>query len=100
MKPLIVLVMVLVAVSQSFSLGLYALLFAFIVQQLEGHILIPIIMGRAMKVHPVVVIIALLAGAEIAGFVGIVLSVPIAVMAQETFNYFSEKKSSRTSLDI
>ncbi|KKU91641.1 MAG: hypothetical protein UY23_C0001G0247 [Candidatus Jorgensenbacteria bacterium GW2011_GWA1_48_11] len=93
-------VMVLVAVSQSFSLGLYALLFAFIVQQLEGHILIPIIMGRAMKVHPVVVIIALLAGAEIAGFVGIVLSVPIAVMAQETFNYFSEKKSSRTSLDI
>lgn len=93
-------VMFLVAVSQSFSLGLYVLLFAFIVQQLEGHILIPIIMGRAMKVHPVVVIVALLAGAEIAGFIGIVLSVPLAVMAQETFNYMSEKKSSRTRLSI
>lgn len=93
-------VMFLVAVSQSFSLGLYVLLFAFIVQQLEGHILIPIIMGRAMKVHPVVVIVSLLAGAEIAGLIGIILSVPIAVMAQETFNYMSEKKSSRARLNI
>ena len=93
-------VIFMVSVSDSVSLGLYSILFAFLVQQLENHILTPIIMGRAMKVHPVMVIIALLAGAEVAGFLGILLSVPIAVTAQETFNYLAERKSSRARLEI
>src|SRR3989442_214320 len=67
-------IMFLMAISDSVSLGLYTLLFAFIVQQLEGHVLIPIIMGRAMKIHPVMVIISLLAGGQTAGFFGIILS--------------------------
>jgi len=91
---------VLVALPQSLSLGLYVLAFSFLVQQLENHILIPVLMGRTMKVHPVIVIISLLGGAQIAGFVGIVLAVPIAVAAQEIFNYLAERKDHRSGLGI
>lgn len=91
---------VLVAVSQSFSLGLYVLGFSFLVQQLENHVLIPVLMGKTMKVHPVIVIISLLAGAQAAGFVGVILAVPVAVMAQEVFTYLSERKDRRPALGI
>ena len=89
-----------VAVSDSFSLGIYAVVFFFIVHQLENHIFIPIVIGKSMKIHPVVVIMALFAGGEIAGFIGIVLSVPIAVIAQEIFNYLAEQKDQRPYLRI
>lgn len=81
-----------VAFSSSLPLALYTLGFFVIVQQLENHILIPIVMGRTMKVHPVVVIVSLLAGGHIAGFIGIFLAVPIAVLAQEIFEHLAERK--------
>jgi len=89
-----------VAVSDSFSLGVYAVLFFFVIHQLENHVFIPLIIGKTMKVHPVVVIMALFAGYEIAGFIGIVLSVPLAVIAQEIFNYLAEQKEQRPYLGI
>ena len=85
----------LVAVSDSFILGVYAVIFFIIVQQFENHILTPNIIGRTMKVHPVVVIGALLAGGKIAGVIGIILAVPLAVLGQEIFNYLSERKDER-----
>ncbi len=90
----------LVAFSDSFTLGFYVVLFFAIVQQLENHILIPIIIGKTMKIHPVVVLVSLLVGGKVAGFVGIVLAVPIAVMAQEIFGYLAEKKEQRSPLGI
>ncbi len=89
-----------IAVSDSFSLGLYAVIFFMVVQQVENHLLLPLVMGKSMKVHPVVVIIALLAGGEIAGLIGVVLAVPIAVLAQESFNYLSEAKNAKPALGI
>lgn len=90
----------LVALSDSFTLGLYVILFFVIIQQLENHILIPFIIGKTMKVHPVVVLVSLLAGGQVAGFVGIVLSVPIAVLAQEIFYYLAEKKEQRSGFGL
>ncbi len=90
----------LVAVSDSFTLGLYAVIFFVIVQQLESHVLIPLIIGKTMKVHPVVVLVSLLAGAQVAGFVGIVLSVPIAVIAQEIFSHLAERKDERRTAGL
>lgn len=89
-----------VAASESVGLAIYAVLFFILIQQLENHILVPLLMGKSMKVHPVVVLISILAGGEIAGFVGIVLSVPIAVLVQEIFNYLAEKKSRAAALSI
>lgn len=88
----------LVAAGDSWTLGFYALVFFFLVQQLENHVLTPFVMGRAVKVHPVMVVMALLVGGTVAGFAGVLLSVPIAVAAQETFNYLAEQKKDRRGL--
>ncbi len=88
----------LVALSNSFSLALYVAGFFFLVQQLENHVLIPVLLGKTINVHPVIVLVSLLGGAQVAGFIGVVLAVPIAVMAQEIFNYLAEKKDHKPSL--
>jgi predicted PurR-regulated permease PerM len=90
----------LIAVSDSFSLGLYAVLFFFIVQQLENHIFVPLVMGKVMDVHPVIVVVALLVGGEVAGLIGFILAVPVAVLAQEFLNYLADQKSNRPTLSI
>ncbi len=51
------------------------------VQQLEGNVLQPLIMGRAVALHPLAVLIALSAGAVIAGVVGVLLAVPALAFA-------------------
>jgi len=83
-----------IAISESFTLGIYALVFFMIIQQLENHIFIPIVMGRAMRVHPLMVILSILAGGQIAGFVGVLLAVPIAVLTEEVVTYVGEKRKS------
>lgn len=48
-----------------------------IVQQIEGHILQPLIMGRAVAIHPLVVIIGIASGVVLAGIVGALVAVPL-----------------------
>lgn len=84
-----------VAVSQSVTLGIYAVIFFTFIQQFENHILIPLLIGKTMKVHPIIVITSILAGAEIAGFVGVLLGTPIAILVQEILNYIVEEKEKK-----
>ncbi|MEO6956852.1 MAG: AI-2E family transporter [Antricoccus sp.] len=51
-----------------------------LVNQAEAHLLQPILMGRAVKVHPLAVVLALTTGAIIAGIIGALLAVPIAAV--------------------
>jgi predicted PurR-regulated permease PerM len=55
------------------TLGLYIL-----VQQLENNLIVPKVMERAVALHPLVVLLALLSGAELLGVAGAVLAVPVA----------------------
>ena len=57
------------------------------IQQLEGDLLQPIIIGRAVKLHPLVVLLALTAGAIVAGVAGAFLAVPVAAVASTVGNY-------------
>lgn len=51
------------------------------VQQLEGHVLQPLVMGRAVSIHPLAVVLAIAGGAVLAGIVGALLAVPtVAVL--------------------
>jgi predicted PurR-regulated permease PerM len=54
------------------TLGLYIL-----IQQLENNLIVPKVMERAVSLHPLVVMLALLAGGELLGVAGAVLSVPV-----------------------
>jgi predicted PurR-regulated permease PerM len=90
----------LVGISVSLRLGIYGLIFAFVAQQFESNVLVPLVMGRTLKLHPVLVIVSLLAGAEVAGFIGIILAVPIAVVLQEVLVHLEDRKKTRSSLNI
>lgn len=83
----------LVAISDSWLLGLYTAILFFAIQQLENHLLVPIVMKRTVNINPVVVVVALLAGSQIAGIIGIILAVPTAVIFQELLEDWEEKKT-------
>ncbi|MBI4136935.1 AI-2E family transporter [Candidatus Roizmanbacteria bacterium] len=57
----------------------------FIVQQIENHLAVPLVMKRAVGVPPMVSIISILIGARLAGFIGAILAVPFFVSLQVLF---------------
>jgi predicted PurR-regulated permease PerM len=65
-----------------------ALLFLFI-HQLEGHIVVPNVMGSALRLHPLLVIFGLLAGGEIYGLPGVFVALPLLAAARATWEFFS-----------
>lgn len=57
------------------------------VQQLEGHVLQPFILGRAVRVHPLAVVLAVAAGSLVAGIGGAVVSVPLVAVTNTVVGY-------------
>lgn len=57
------------------------------VQQIEGNVLQPFLMGRALKLHPVAVLLAVTAGTVLGGIVGALLAVPIIASANSVMLY-------------
>lgn len=84
---------VLVTIFDSPEKALLVLLFFTIVQQLEGHIIVPLLYRRILKLHPVMVILALLIGARLAGPVGVLLAVPLAAVISELLQDHAEGKT-------
>jgi predicted PurR-regulated permease PerM len=71
-------VAVLVAlVSQGFVVALIVTAVVIVVQQLEGNVFEPLLMSRAVQLHPVAVILGVTVGAELGGIVGALLAVPV-----------------------
>ena len=68
--------------------GLLAALVALIVQQLDNHVISPNVMKRAVQLHPVTVMLSLLAGGTLAGFWGVLLGVPAVAVAKLLFSHF------------
>jgi len=67
--------------------GLWVTLLFIALQQIEGHIVAPQIFGHTLRINPLLVIFALLVGGEIYGFVGALVSLPIAAVVRETTVY-------------
>jgi predicted PurR-regulated permease PerM len=61
------------------------------IQQLEGHLVVPKVMGRSLRLHPLLVIFGLLAGGEIYGFPGILVSLPLLAAGRAVWEFFSER---------
>jgi predicted PurR-regulated permease PerM len=59
------------------------------IQQLEGHILQPLIMGRFVRIHPLGVVLAVGVGGLVAGIWGTVVAVPLAAVLNVVVRYFS-----------
>lgn len=58
-----------------------------LVQQIEGHVLQPLIMGTAVKVHPLAVVLVVAAGSLLAGIPGALFAVPVAAVLNVMINY-------------
>src|SRR5437667_216789 len=67
-----------------------ALLFLFI-HQVEGHVVVPNVMGSALRLHPLLVLFGLLAGGEIYGLPGIFVALPLLAVLRELWEFFSER---------
>lgn len=82
---------VLVALPQGLGLALLVLAWVVAIHQLEANFLNPKIMGDAARVHPVLVVFALLAGEHLAGIVGALLAVPTLSVTQTLFFHLRER---------
>lgn len=74
------------------GLGLWVIVFYVAVQQLENHILVPVVLGKTTGLNPVVVIMALLVGNQLAGISGMILSVPVATIIVEILEDLAKHK--------
>lgn len=63
--------------------GLLVLALFAIAQQLEGYVIAPLVMKKAVGLNPVVVILALLIGAKLGGVMGVIIAVPVATVISE-----------------
>lgn len=89
---------IVLAFAQSPTLGLWVLVFYIAVQQLESHVFAPLILGKTIGLNPVAVIIALFIGGKLAGILGVLLAVPVAVVIVEVLDDLARQKESRRAV--
>lgn len=77
---------VLIALTQDLTLAIIVIVYIVILQLVEGNVLVPRIMERAVGVSPLTVIIGILIGSTLAGIGGALLAVPVAAAIQVLIN--------------
>ena len=87
-----ILVSTVVFVELGWVRGLIVVAFFVIYQQLENHVLQPVIYGRTVALTPLVVLIAVLIGAELAGILGALAAIPVAGIVQAVGREFLRYK--------
>lgn len=89
---------IIMASTISWKMVLYVVIVNMACQILEGNVISPQVVGRTLKMHPLLIIFALLAGGELFGIPGLILAVPVfavmKVILQHIFLYYVQRKSS------
>jgi predicted PurR-regulated permease PerM len=78
---------VVVLVSQGWVAALIMLAIVLLVQQIEGHVLQPFLMGHAVSLHPVAVVLVVAVGSLAAGIIGALFAVPLAAVLNTVILY-------------
>lgn len=81
-----------VAFLSSPTLGLITIGVYFLVQQFESNVIVPVVMQKAVGLSPLIVVLALLIGARVGGFFGLLLAVPVTAILAEFINDWDKKK--------
>jgi predicted PurR-regulated permease PerM len=71
-------IVTLVALTESVTVALVVLAFFVVYQQIENHLLQPLVYGRTVQLSPLAILIAVLVGAEVAGVIGALCAIPVA----------------------
>jgi predicted PurR-regulated permease PerM len=61
------------------------------IHQIEGHIVVPNVMGSALRLHPLLVIFGLLVGTEIYGLPGALMALPLLATIRATWEFFGDR---------
>jgi len=80
------------------ALAILAIIVA--VQQLEGNVFYPIVVGRKLSLHPVGILLALTAGGVLAGVAGAFLAMPVAAVSAAVLGYMRERREERVSTAV
>ncbi len=75
-------------VDGGFTTALLVVAATIAVQQIEGNLLQPLILERAVRLHPLVTVVAVGAGLLVGGLLGAFLAVPLVAIAAQTANYY------------
>jgi predicted PurR-regulated permease PerM len=75
-------VAIIAAFIHSVPAGIVAIIFFIVYQQVENHLLQPVVFSRTVKLNPLTVLVAVLVFAQLAGILGALLAIPIASMIQ------------------
>ena len=87
---------ILLAFTVSPTIGLMTIGLYIIIQQFENHLIYPLVVKNIVGVPAIIVIIALLVGGQLAGFLGIILAVPLATVIMELAHDAERKKLSHS----
>lgn len=85
---------IIIGFGDSTALGIIMIGLYTIIQQFENHLLYPLVVKKIVGINSLVVIISLLVGYNLAGFLGIILSVPMATLLMEFVNDLEKRKNS------
>lgn len=83
---------VILGLLQSPATGLMVLLVYIVVQQIENHVFVPLIMQKAIGLNPIVIIISLLIGGTLGGILGLLVAVPLATVIVEIIEDFDRRR--------
>jgi len=70
------------------------------IQQIEGHVLQPFLMGRLVRVHPLAVVLVIAIGALSAGIFGALIAVPLTAIINTVGLHLSGTRQARRELDL
>jgi predicted PurR-regulated permease PerM len=76
--------------------AVFVALLYFVVQELENNLLVPKVMQKVVNLNPIVIILALVIGGKLAGILGVVLAIPVALSVKILLDIFWKKKYETT----
>lgn len=83
---------ILVGFNESPWLAAWVIGLIILIQQIEGHILIPLVMRKAVGLSPIIIILAMLTGLETLGIVGMIMAVPVATTLSIFVTEYAQKE--------
>lgn len=100
--PLVVaiLVAVLAMLHSGLGMAVVVLLFLGVLRIVQDYVIYPRIIGQGIHLHPLAVILAILAGAEIAGVAGIFLAIPVIAILTVSYRHWLEHRGSETIAEV
>jgi predicted PurR-regulated permease PerM len=95
-----ILVALLALLHSGFGMALVVLLFLGVMRIVQDYVIYPRIIGQGIHLHPLAVILAILAGAELAGVAGVFLAIPVIAIITVSYRHWLEHRGSETIAEV